>query len=189
MNPDHKEFIENTRQWLERAVIGLNLCPFARAPYLRGQVRFDVSKASTAEDLLEDLVTALQHLSAADPKQTETTLLVHPYVLLDFIDFNDFLAVADATIEALHLEGVVQIASFHPDYQFAGSNVHDIDNYTNRSPYPILHLLRESSVEQAMESMEDTNALYEANIATLNKLGKEGWEKLWDSEDDTDASR
>lgn len=168
----------DTRAWLEKAVIGLDLCPFAKAVHVRGQVRFAVSEAETADDLLEDLVQELQALQAADPADTDTTLLIHPYALADFLDYNDFLAVAEAAVEELGLTGEIQVASFHPRYQFEGTAPDDVENYTNRSPYPTLHLLREASVERAVAAFPDPAAIYEKNIATLRRLGREGWEKL-----------
>ncbi|MBS3803071.1 MAG: DUF1415 domain-containing protein [Oleiphilaceae bacterium] len=171
--------IANSQQWLERAVIGLNLCPFARAPYLGDQVRFAVSQAETPDALLEDLIAALQELAATNSDSLETTLLIHPRALLDFMDFNDFLAVADATLDALDLDGIIQIASFHPQYQFAGTDPDAMENFSNRSPYPTLHLLRESSVAWAADAMPDPDSIYRDNIARLERLGRQGWEKLW----------
>ena len=170
-----------TRTWIERAVVGLNLCPFARVPFLDGRVLVRVSHATDVDGLLADLADALQALQDAPPEDCETTLLVHPFVLQDFLDFNDFLDAADATVEALGLEGELQVASFHPDYQFADSEPDDVAHHTNRSPYPTLHLLREASIERAVDAVADTDAIYERNIETLRKLGKEGWEALWRS--------
>ncbi|HEY5805129.1 MAG TPA: DUF1415 domain-containing protein [Lysobacter sp.] len=170
--------IAATRRWLERAVIGLNLCPFAKAVYVKQQVRFVLSEATTAEALREELAAELALLAAADPEQTDTTLLVHPRVLGDFLDYNDFLDQADAVVAALGLEGDFQIASFHPDYQFAGTAFDDVGNCSNRSPYPMLHLLREASVERAVAAFPDPEVIVERNIATLEKLGIEGWRRL-----------
>lgn len=181
---DAQYVIAATRLWLEKAVIGLNLCPFARAPYLKGQVHFEVSEAQTPEALLEDLTAALTAVLASPPRTIETTLLIHPQVLTDFEDFNDFLQTANQVVELLDLEGTLQIASFHPQYRFADTQPDDLENYTNRSPYPTLHILRESSIEKAVDSMENTDAIYEANIAALEKLGKVGWEKLWNAPTD-----
>lgn len=171
--------IADTRRWIERAVIGLNLCPFARAPYLDGRVCFRVSHASDSDALLDDLCGELQTLHAADPEDCETTLLIAPFVLADFLDFNDFLDAADAAIDVLKLDGVIQIASFHPQYCFADSAPEDIENCTNRSPWPILHLLRESSIERAVDSMTDPDAIYRRNVDTLRRLGWAGWKALW----------
>ena len=171
--------IADTRQWIERAVIGLNLCPFARAPYLDGRVGFRVSHARNTDELLGDLCGELQTLHAADAEDCETSLLIAPFVLADFLDFNDFLDAADAAIEVLGLEGVIQVASFHPDYCFADSSPDDIENCTNRSPWPILHLLRESSIERATDSMTDPDAIYRRNVDTLRRLGWDGWKALW----------
>lgn len=159
-------------------MIGLDLCPFARAVHARGQIRWVVTPAATPEELLADLLDELRTLAAADPAALDTTLLIHPAVLGDFLDYNDFLAVADAAVADLGLDGVVQIASFHPRYQFAGTVPDDVTNHTNRSPYPILHLLREASVERAVAAFPDAAAIYEKNVATLRRLGLEGWRRL-----------
>lgn len=173
-----EEIITATRRWLERAVIGLNLCPFAKPVYLREQIRYAVSEAETPEALLADLIDELQALAAAEPEAIETTLLIHPGVLNDFLDYNDFLGVAEAAVADLGLEGVLQVASFHPEYQFAGTAPDDITNYTNRSPYPTLHLLREASVERAVAAVPDASEIYERNMETLRRLGVEGWRRL-----------
>ena len=177
VTPD--EVIAATRLWLDKAVIGLNLCPFAKAVQIKQQIRYVVSEATSEEALLADLLHELQFLQSADPEEVETTLLIHPGVLADFLDYNDFLEVADAAVGELDLEGELQVASFHPDYQFAGSDADDIDNFSNRSPYPTLHLLRESSIEKAVEAFPDAANIYESNIETLRALGHEGWKKLW----------
>jgi hypothetical protein len=180
--PEHDKIIEDTRTWLTKAVIGLNLCPFAKAVHVKNQIRYKVSDASTPEALLQDLIAELALLRDADPAQIDTTLLVHPGTLHDFLDYNDFLDVADAAIADMDLEGVIQIASFHPQYQFGGTDPDDIENYTNRSPYPTLHLLRESSLTQAVSAFPDAADIYKANIETLDTLGHEGWKKLWQPE-------
>ncbi|MBV8605261.1 MAG: DUF1415 domain-containing protein [Pelomonas sp.] len=168
----------DTRAWLEKAVIGLNLCPFAKSVHVNQRLRYVVSAATTPEDLLRELAAEMLLLRRSDPDEVETTLVIHPQVLEDFLDFNDFLGAADALVEDLELDGVLQIASFHPRYQFEGTEVDDMSNYSNRSPYPTLHLLRESSIDRAVESMPDTDAIYENNLATLDKLGIDGWKKL-----------
>ncbi len=170
--------IRETRAWVERAVIGLNLCPFAKAPQVKGTVRYVVSESGDAAVLLATLRDELQHLASADPAEVETTLLIHPQVLTDFADFNDFLDVADAAVHELDLEGVLQLASFHPHYQFAGSAPDDLANATNRSPYPCLHLLREDSITRAVEAFPEPEAIFEANIRTLDALGPAGWAEL-----------
>jgi hypothetical protein len=167
-----------TRRWIERAVIGLNLCPFARAPYVQDRLRIQVSGARDGEALADDLRAELEWLRDADATQHETSLLVHPFVLGDFADYNDFLDVADALLVEMELDGEIQVASFHPDYQFADAPPDAIENATNRSPYPTLHLLRESSIDRAVESGIDTDAIYERNIETLRKLGPAGWRAL-----------
>ncbi len=166
------------RRWLERAVIGLNLCPFAKAVYVKDQVRIVVSDASTERALLEELGEELALLRDTPAEQIDTTLLVHPQVLGDFLDYNDFLGDADALVEALQLDGVLQVASFHPHYQFAGSEPGDTDNLTNRAPFPILHLLREASIDRAVAAYPDPEAIIQRNIATVRALGHDGWNKL-----------
>jgi len=178
IHPDAGTVAGATREWLEKAVIGLNLCPFARAPHVQGRIRYAVSEAETPEALLADLLAELQSLAAADPEETETTLLIHPRVLHDFLDYNDFLGVAEAAVADLGLEGTIQVASFHPRYQFAGTGPDDVENFTNRSPFPILHLLREASVERAVETFPDAAGIYEKNIETMRRLGIEGWRRL-----------
>jgi len=167
--------IKATEQWLERAVIGLNLCPFAKAVHIKQQIRFVLSPASTAQALLETLHQELLTLIQTPAQQIDTTLLIHPEVLQDFLDYNDFLGEADALLESLELDGQIQIASFHPQYQFAGSNADDIENYTNRSPYPMLHLLREDSVARAVAAIPDPEDIFTRNMATLQSLGHAGW--------------
>jgi hypothetical protein len=179
MGTEQGTVIADTRRWIERAVIGLNLCPFARNPFADEHIRYHVSGARTEDALVADLGVALEQLHAADPPAIETTLLIHPHVLADFLDYNDFLDIADATLDALDLTEHIQIASFHPRYQFAGTQPDAVENNTNRSPYPMLHLLRQTSVDRAIAAMPDTEAIYRANIATLERLGAEGWRRLW----------
>jgi hypothetical protein len=173
------EIIAATRLWLERSVIGLNLCPFAESVYRADRVRFRVSEQRSASALLDDLRAELRELQAADPLRCETTLLIHPWVLTDFIEYNDFLDVCETTIVELDLEGELQVASFHPQYRFAGTQSEDIENYTNRSPFPMLHLLREASIERAVAAVPDTDEIYRRNIRTLRNLGHAGWQRLW----------
>ncbi len=168
-------------EWLAKAVIGLNLCPFARAPITRGLVRFAVTGASNADELLMELEREALLLAAVDAAQLETVLLIHPMVMHEFLDFHFFLAEAEALMRRLELSGVLQIATFHPRYQFAASDENDIGNYTNRSPYPILHLLREDSVTRAAATLADASVVTDRNIKTLKLLGHEGWNKLWTS--------
>jgi hypothetical protein len=168
-----------TRTWLERAVIGLQLCPFASSPYLNDRVRYCVSAQRSSVGLLEELFHELQVLQATDPLTCETTLLIHPHVLTNFRDYNDFLDECDAVVAELGLDGELQVASFHPRYQFSGTRAEDIENYTNRSPYPMLHLLREASVARAVESFPAVDRIGEKNIETLRRLGHEGWRQLW----------
>lgn len=170
--------IAETRAWVDRAVIGLNLCPFAKAVQLKNQIRYVVTDATGTDALLEALRKELRLLADADPAQVETTLLIHPGVLADFLDFNDFLDVADAALEALGYAGVLQVASFHPQYQFAGTAADDVTNATNRSPYPTLHILREESIDRAVAAFPESEAIYERNIVALQALGAEGWAAL-----------
>lgn len=170
--------IGDTRRWLERAVIGLNLCPFAKAVVNKGQVRMVLSEARDEEALLAELGEELVRLRDTPAAEVDTTLIVHPQVLGDFLDYNDFLDTADALVEELGLEGVLQVASFHPQYQFADSGPDDIANFTNRSPWPTLHLLREDSVSRAVEAFPDPDAIVDRNVETLQKLGHAGWREL-----------
>jgi hypothetical protein len=177
-NPAHFAILAETRAWVDRAVIGLNLCPFAKAVQVKNQIRYVVSEASNTDALLDALCTEL-HLLANTPREiTDTTLLIHPQVLGDFLDFNDFLEIAYAAIEALHYEGILQIASFHPHFQFAETKVDDVTNATNQSPFPILHILREESIDRAVSAFPDAEAIYAVNMQTLEKLGAAGWRDL-----------
>jgi len=174
----HAAVIAATRHWLTEAVIGLNLCPFAKAVYVKEQIRYAVSDADNLEAVLTDLEAELQSLVAADPTSLDTTLLILPRALGDFLDFNDCLYFADRLIKQLRLEGIIQIASFHPLYQFEDSEPGDIENYTNRAPYPILHLLREDSIERAVQAFPDAEEIYERNQQTLRRIGLAGWNEL-----------
>ncbi|HDR8938617.1 TPA: DUF1415 domain-containing protein [Burkholderia vietnamiensis] len=171
----HDDILAATRHWLARAVIGLNLCPFAKSVYVKDQVRYAISEATTLEDALADLETELRALEAADPQRIDTTLLIFPRVFADFVDYNDALFFADRLVQQLRLGGVLQIASFHPAYRFEGSEADDIENYTNRAPYPMLHLLREDSIARAVDAFPDASAIYEKNQQTLRRLGHDGW--------------
>ena len=171
--------VHTTQRWLERAVIGLNLCPFAKAVHLKQQIRWATSAATDTRTLRADLVRELEWLRDTPAEQTDTTLLIHPHVLGDFADYNDFLDVADEAIAELGLEGEIQIASFHPDYQFAGTESGDVENFSNRAPFPTLHLLREASLDKAAAAFPDAADIYERNIETLRRLGEAGWAKLW----------
>lgn len=178
MNHSAETVVRDTRNWLERAVIGLNLCPFAKAVHVKEQVHYAVSEAVQPWQLLDELQTELDALVGLDPAVRETTLLIVPGCLEDFLEFNDFLAEADRLLRRRRLEGVIQLASFHPAYQFAGTEADDISNFTNRSPYPTIHLLREASIERAVQAFPQPEAIYEANMQTLQRLGPEGWAAL-----------
>jgi hypothetical protein len=170
--------IQDMRRWLERAVIGLNLCPFAKAVHTKGQIHYAVSAATDTEALRQDLIYELNSLLAQEPSARDTTLLIAPKVLADFLDYNDFLGVADRVLRKMKLEGSVQIASFHPDFQFGGTDADDITNYTNRAPYPCLHLLREASIDRAVAAFPEAEMIFERNMATLEALGQGGWTAL-----------
>jgi len=173
-----EKILVDTRRWLERAVIGLNLCPFAKSVHVKKQIRYALTEAATPDELLAELEREFTLLTETDPALLDTTLLIHPKVLTDFLDYHFFLQEAEALIRNLDYEGIYQIASLHPDYEFAGSEADDIDNVTNRSPYPTLHLLRESSIDRAVAAFPDPDSIYERNIATVRRLGHEGWRKL-----------
>ncbi|MET0964715.1 MAG: DUF1415 domain-containing protein [Noviherbaspirillum sp.] len=179
----HQDIVTLVETWLERAVIGLNLCPFARAVHVRKQIRYVVSTAAEPEQLVRSLTEELRYLHGCDPQVTDTTLLIHPWVLEDFSEYNEFLDIADVILAGMGLEGEIQIASFHPHYQFSGTQRDDLSNYTNRAPYPILHLLREDSIDRAVASVPNTEEIYKRNIATLKKLGTEGWNRLFNNVD------
>lgn len=171
-------YVQDTRRWLERAVIGLNLCPFAKAVHVKGQVHYAVSRADDAAGVLRDFSAELEALAGIEPRVRDTTLLIAPHALADFLEFNDLLPRADRVIRKRGLEGVIQVASFHPRYRFEDADEDDITNCTNRSPYPILHLLREDSISRAVDSFQDTDSIYENNMEALRRLGAKGWAAL-----------
>ena len=170
--------IEDTQLWLTRAVVGLNLCPFAKAVMAKGQVRYVVTELTEPEQVLKLLQSEMQTLVDAAPDTLDTTLLIAPYLLPDFVDFNEFLFDCDAVLLGMDLEGVLQIADFHPNYQFAGTAPDDVENRTNQSPYPTLHLLREDSVTRAVQAFPDAALIYERNTALLRDMGTAGWQAL-----------
>jgi hypothetical protein len=174
--------IAATRRWLERAVIGLNLCPFAKSVHVKQQVRFVLSDAELEDDLLEELAEELLRLRDTPADEVDTTLLVHPRVLTDFLDYNDFLDRVDMVVEALELDGVLQVASFHPQYRFADTEVDDPGNGTNRAPYPTLHLIREASLDRAVAAYPDPDAIVQRNLETMERLGLDGLQRLLDAE-------
>jgi len=176
--PTDDTVLRETQAWITRAVIGLNLCPFAKAVQAKNQIRYVVSQTRDPEALLTELVAEMHQLAATDPTVVDTTLLIHPQVLNEFLDFNDFLDVADAALVACGYEGVLQIASFHPQYQFSGTEPDDVSNATNRSPYPTLHLLREATLDRAVAAFPEAEAIFENNIQTLERLGADGWAEI-----------
>ena len=171
--------LRDMQHWLERAVIGQNLCPFAKAVHLKKQIRWVVSDARDEQALMDDLVRELRALADADPDVIDTTMLVHPEVLQDFLDYNDFLELAEAAIAELDLEGELQVASFHPQFQFADAPADDISHASNRAPYPSLHLLREASIDRAVAAFPEAETIFERNIDTLRRLGPAGWRALF----------
>lgn len=178
-----EQVVADVRRWIERAVIGLNLCPFAKSVYIKNQVRIVVSHARHLDAFLDDLDRELQYLQDTPSEQVDTTLLVHPTLFPDFLDFNDLLDVVDDVIEEHGLEGEIQVAPFHPCFQFEGTEPQDPDNLTNQAPYPILHLLREASVERATQSGDSAETIVERNIETVRRLGTEGWKRLLSDQD------
>ncbi|WP_082621969.1 DUF1415 domain-containing protein [Bordetella sp. N] len=177
-HPDIAEVARVTQHWLTRAVIGLNLCPFAKRVHVKRQIRYVVSAAVDEADIAAELESELQLLADTDAQDIDTTMLILPDAFADFYEFNDFLDIGDRLLKRLRLRGVLQVASFHPDYQFAETQPDDIENYTNRSPFPILHLLREDSIEEVLETYPDPDDIYEKNQETMRRLGLEGWRKL-----------
>jgi len=177
-NVTNEEAITATTQWLEKAVIGLNLCPFAKSVHVKKQIRYMVSAAQSPDELPCDLLTELELLAQTRRDKIETILLIHPHVLTDFLDYNDFLTVVDAALEEIDLVGVLQVASMHPDYQFADTRPDEITNFTNRSPYPTLHLLREESIDEAVAVFPEAEMIFEKNMEIMRKLGYEGWNAL-----------
>lgn len=180
---DEAAVLADARRWLERAVIGLNLCPFAKAVHAKGQIRWVVTGAADRRELLDELKRELRLLAEADPEAIDTTLLIHPRALADFVDYLDFVDAAERALRKAGLEGSLQIASFHPDYAFADAPPDDPANHTNRSPHPMLHLLRESSLDRAVEAYPDAAAIYERNVRTLRRLGHAGWNRLFGDDD------
>ena len=170
--------IADTVRWLERAVIGLNLCPFAKGVHTKGQIHYVVSEATDARGQLDDLQRELEALAEISPAKRDTTLLMAPQCLEDFLDFNDFLELVDELVEAMDLGGILQVASFHPRFQFDGTTEDDVTNATNRAPYPTLHLLREDSIDQAVEAFPEAETIYERNMQVLGELGAQGWAAL-----------
>jgi hypothetical protein len=177
-HPDAAQVQQHMQRWLERAVIGLNLCPFAKAVHVKGQIRYAVTAATDAGELLAELRQELLDLAQADPTERDTTLLVAPDALADFLDFNDCLGRSERLLRKLGLDGVLQIASFHPRYQFADAEPDDVSNCSNRAPYPTLHLLREASIARVVQAVPDAADIYERNRQTLATLGFAGWAAL-----------
>lgn len=173
--PSADHVIAEIRAWVDRAVIGLNLCPFAKAVQVKGQIRYVLCASTEPEAVLSALIDELHALANCAPSETDTTLLIHPGALNDFLDFNDFLAVVDHTLDDLGYSGILQVASFHPQFQFAGTRAEDVSNATNRAPYPTLHILREASIDRAVAAFPDPEAIFAANIDTLETLGNDGW--------------
>ena len=172
------QVITDSQQWLERAVIGLNLCPFAKSVHVKDLIRYAISDAATETELIADLKSELLYLNTISPTNTDTTLLIAPMFLHDFLEFNQFILKANKSLTKLDLDGIFQIATLHPLYQFAGTDVDDITNYTNRAPYPTLHLLRESSIDRALQAIPNAESIFEVNMNTMRRIGLEGWRDL-----------
>lgn len=168
-----------TRAWLEAFVVGLNLCPFARSELQQDRVRIVVSAATDDSELLERMGAEIQLLD--ETPSVATTLIVHPAVLIDFHDYHQFLPRANRLLKSQGWKGVFQIATFHPDYQFASTEQNDTENYTNRSPYPMIHILREASLERAIDSYPEVDDIPARNIALMNDMGHDKLRKLWRS--------
>lgn len=177
-SPTSVPYVDDTVKWLERAVIGLNLCPFAKGVHVKQQIHYVVTQEQDLAQVLELLREELDALARMPAELRDTTLLILPHCLADFLDFNDFLARAEAVLNALDLDGVLQIASFHPQFQFAGTDVDDVTNCTNRAPYPTLHLLREASIDRAVEVFPEAETIFERNMEVLETLGLDGWRAL-----------
>ncbi len=168
-----QQIITETRQWVQDIVIRHNLCPFAHKPFRNDVIRYRLSHASSEDELVDDLIDELLLLRDADISKVETTILITPYCLNDFSHYNQFLDVADMLITQFGLEGTIQVASFHPDYQFADLDYDDVRNYTNRSLYPMFHLILEASIEQARNSHPDVESIPATNMALLQQIGLE----------------
>ena len=178
IDPDDAQIIDDTRRWLQRAVIGLNLCPFAKSVDVKGLVHYAVTRSVGFKDLLADLKLELNALAALADTERDTTLFVAPDGLQDFLEFNDFLTQANRLLAKMDFEGVFQIASLHPQYQFADAPADAITNFTNRSPYPTLHLLREASIDRAVKAFPHAEAIFETNMRTMERIGHAGWAAL-----------
>ena len=172
------QVITDSQQSLQRAVIGLNLCPFAKTVHVKSLIRYAISDAKSESELLADLQSELIFLNSVSPTITDTTLLIAPMCLHDFLEFNQFILKANKSLTKLDLDGIFQIATLHPQYQFAGTDVDDITNYTNRAPYPTLHLLRESSIDRALQAIPNAESIFEVNMNTMRRIGLEGWRDL-----------
>ena len=176
--PADATVVADTQRWLRRAVIGLNLCPFAKTVDVKGQIHYAVSRSIGFKDLLDDLGKELKDLAALAPAVRDTTLLIVPDGVADFLEFNDFLAQANRLLSKRGYEGIFQIASLHPQYEFADAPADDMANYTNRSPYPTLHILREESIDRAVKAFPHAEAIFQANIDTMRRMGPTGWDTL-----------
>lgn len=176
---DRSEVIRKTQVWLKEIVIGLNLCPFAALPFAQDTVRYTVLETEEEEEILEQLKLEMRRLMDTPKILLETSLLILPTAFSNFLDYNDFLHMANDLLEEEDWSGHLQIASFHPEYQFAGTQADDPENYTNRAPFPILHLLREESIASALETVKHPEEIYKRNIKTMEDLGMEGIQRLW----------
>ncbi len=178
-NSDINTITQQVDQWLNDVVIGLNLCPFAAKPQRNKQIKIFVSEANQEETLLEDILLQLIELNNTEPKKLETTLVVVPNMLQDFWDYNFFIDWVEGLIKQQDWEGIFQVATFHPDYCFGGSEPGDDENLTNRSPYPVFHLIREESMEKVLKHYPDPESIPDTNIARVSALTKEERKNLF----------
>ncbi|HHP0479969.1 TPA: DUF1415 domain-containing protein [Vibrio campbellii] len=178
-NTDINAITEQVNKWLNDVVIGLNLCPFAAKPQRNKQIKIFVSEASQEEALLEDILLQLIELSNTEPEKLETTLVVVPNMLQDFWDYNFFIDWVEGLIKQQDWEGIFQVATFHPDYCFGGAEPEDDENLTNRSPYPVFHLIREESMEKVLKHYPDPESIPDTNIARVSALSEEERKKLF----------
>jgi len=170
-NALEQKIIFETKQWIEKIIIAHNFCPFAKKPFIQDTIRYKVCNATSSEIVVDDLVDELLYLHEASPTEVETSLLIVPYTLTEFEDYNQFLDVVDSALEELDLIDIIQVASFHPEYCFADLDPDDVRNYTNRSIYPMFHLIRENSVEHARATHPDVEAIPDKNMDLLLEIG------------------
>ncbi len=173
-----RSIVDETKNWVEKLVIGVNLCPFAKLPFQQDRIRFVEVQSEDEADLIRTLLQEMSDLVEQPAAQLETTLIIFPNQLNEFADYLEFVAYADELLQEAELTGILQIASFHPRYQFANTGKDDVENYTNRSPYPMLHLIREESIERVLENFPDPEQIPLRNVAKMKELGHEGVRRI-----------